>query len=350
MSRQGIGLVIGDTVAVAAGLAPDGTEWRVAQPVAVCPPSGSATVELLLAGDEAEAAGVGSLLAAPRRWGYVTGSAAVAGDLLAALLSTVRQQVPPAWLERPSYPPVLVLSHRVTAAAAEVVAQAAMDAGWGRVRIVSELAALAALQLTLADEETVSVACEHGAWVDEATFAGVPAEGGYLLALTALTAQRGGGSQPPTELPGPPDTEPRSQPAPPSEAHLARGTRPVEAQLARGGARLAACQERVTLTVAPGLPVMISLVADDGAAVVLGPAGEPARYMRALQPPHPDGSLIRLTAAGQVLFEAVVEPVPDAAGPWLLQLDVAEGGRGDISVTAADGTTLVNRPFLIRLP
>lgn len=328
--------MIGDTVAVAAGLAPDGTEWRVAQPVAVCPPSGSATVELLLAGDEAEAAGVGSLLAAPRRWGYVTGSAAVAGDLLAALLSTVRQQVPPAWLERPSYPPVLVLSHRVTAAAAEVVAQAAMDAGWGRVRIVSELAALAALQLTLADEETVSVACEHGAWVDEATFAGVPAEGGYLLALTALTAQRGGGSQPPS--------------GPPSEAQLARGTPPVEAQLARGGARLAACQERVTLTVAPELPLMIGLVADDGAAVVLGPAGEPARYMRALQPPHPDGSLIRLTAAGQVLFEAVVEPIADDAGPWLLQADVAEGGRGDISVTAADGTTLVNRPFLIRLP
>jgi hypothetical protein len=338
VARQGIGLVIGDTAAVAAGLAPDGTEWSVAQPVAVCAPSSSATVDLLLAGDEAKAAGLGSsllvgdeaaaaglgpsLLVAPRRWGYVMGSADVARDLLAALLSTVRQQVSPACLERPSYPPVLVLSHRVTAAAAEVVAQAAMDAGWGKVRIVSELAALAALQLSFIDNETVSVACGHEAWVDEATFAGTQAaEGGYLLELAALSAGR-----------------------------RQEGGAPGEADLARGGARLAACQEQVTLSVAPDLPLTIGLVVDDGAVVVLGPAGEPARYVRALQVPHPDGSLIRLTAAGQVLFEAVVEPVPDDAGPWLLQADVAEGRRGELRVTAADGTIVVNRPFLIRLP
>ncbi|MDB4897839.1 MAG: hypothetical protein JWN15_4101 [Firmicutes bacterium] len=345
MARQGIGLVIGDTAAVAAGLAPDGTEWSVAQPVAVCAPSSSATVELLLAGDEAKTAGLGpSLLAAPRRWGYVTGSPDVARDLLAALLSTVRQQVPPACLERPSYPPVLVLSHRVTAAAAEVVAQAAMDAGWGKVRIVSELAALAVLQASLTDGETVSVACVDGAWVQEATFAGRPTDGGYVLELAALTAQRGGVSPPPSEAPSPAPTEP------PNEVYLARGGAPVETDLARGGARLAACQEQVTLSVAPEFPLMIELVADDGAVVVLGPAGEPARYVRALQVPDPDGSLIRLTAVGQILFEAVVEPVSDDAGPWLLQADVAEGRRGEIRLTAADGTIVVNRPFLIRLP
>lgn len=324
ISQQGIGLAIGDQEAVVAGLNRDGREWIVRMPSVVSAPSRAAGVELLLAGHEAAAAGMEPLLRAPRRWGYLPGEPEVARVLLAALLATMRQQGIP---RETAGQPVVALPHTVGATAADILAGAALDAGWGEVCLVSELAALAAFGLR---EGETRVSAFGGRWVHQAHFRTTREGRATRLALQRLEAALAASP----ELP-PPDA----------------------AALARGAAWISAAGPALHLGVAPEVPLMIGLIGSGDAFLPLLRVGETARVVRALAPPPADGVLLQVAAAAfvegeargyQVLAEGFLEP--DVPGPWLLIFQGLDGLSGEVAVQSPSGATVLQKRFRIRLP
>lgn len=321
---QGIGLAIGDEVAVVAGRSPRRGEWQRSEPAVVAPPSDARRVEVLLAGREALAAGVDPLLDKPRRYGYVTGEAAVATQLFAALLGTLRQQVPPDLLAEPSYPVVLARPHTVPAAVTDVLVEAAAAAGWGRVEVVSELTALAA---NAASGGLRQVRCAAGEWVHEARFE----DGDGLLCLSALQSVR---------------------------AQAGRGDLAPAETVAMGAARLAGPVGRPRAVLDPRLPLRIGMVAGQGRVMFLAPALRPGQFIRALRPPPAQGTRLRLVAGCQEeapacqLLADLFLPAPRGRSdaPWLLSLAVGPDLSGSVSVTAPGLGEVAARPFRIHLP
>lgn len=330
--KQGIGLVIGDEYAVVLGTGSDLGEWAIREPAVVAPPSMSAQLELLLAGTEAVSAGTKPLYQHPRRRGYVPGDSLVARDLLAALFQTLRQEVPPANLAVATSPPVVVLTHTASAVAADVVAQAAAQAGWGKVRIVSELAALAALEAVahhFTGDEILVEAAERS-WVHGAAFLPEASNGKWSLHLRALRAH-------------------------PAAESPSRATPPDELVLARGGACIAA--HAIHFAVDEGLPLTWGLLGPDGRLLPLGLVRPESRLVRAFHPPGPDGALIHLavgcqaeSAACQIVLRAFLDPIGTDPAPWLLTVETGRSHEGEVRVATGDGTTVVHEPFRIRLP
>lgn len=319
---QGIGLAIGDAQAVVAGVGAD--LWQYSEPALVCAASNTAHVELLLAGEEAKSAGLEPLLRTPRRWGYLPGEPAVATELLAALLTTLRQRVPPPLLARPGLAPALALPHTLGATAAAVVVRAAALAGWGEVRLVSELAALAAAQAAPAGSQVVVRAGDRQ-WVHQATFRQASGE---LLELTGLQT-----------LPG-------------------AGGAPDPAALAAGAARLALAPAGRSLRLGPAVKLQLGL-AGAGAVVPLGPLPPAGRLVRALCPPPDDGVHLQLlvgcqdeVAACQPLAEAFLEPqcAAERAQPWLLTVTLGEGLQGELEIRRPGGASPLRHALRIRLP
>ncbi len=314
----GIGLAIGDETTCAAGTTAAG-DWLVSQPSWVSVPGPAARVELLLAGDEAKAAGQEPLLRHPRRWRYVRGEATVGRELLAALLRTLHQCVPPARLA--GMPVALALNHTVSAARAALLREAAAMAGWGEVRLVSELAALAALQ----PGPEARVAASEGSWLYQARFR---CEAGCNLALTGW------------------DT----LPAAPGSAV------PQPEVLAAGAARLAGAPAP---TLDPNLGLQVGLVTGPEQVSPLQQGAGPGESLRALQPPDRSGMLVQLVAGPpnapprtcQLLAEAFLPGRTRRPGqPWLLHVALGADRAGHWAVRDEGGVTLAGDSFQIRLP
>ncbi|MDF2630860.1 MAG: hypothetical protein K0R39_4691 [Symbiobacteriaceae bacterium] len=326
---QGIGLAIGDDFAVAVGFG--GEEgWEVAEPAVVCPPSPGSPVELLLAGREAQAAGQAPLLQSPRRWGYIPGEPAVAKELLTALLMTLHQQILPDLLAQPAFPVVIALSHTLPATVASVMAEAAKAAGWGEVRIVSELAAMAGLHFTPGEPGMVQVDVADRRWRHEGSFQVMLDAGTHRLILESLRSER---SQ---------ETEP-----PPSAHHLARGA-----------ARLSALGPALRLERGQSLPLVLGIALPSGEVLSVGEAAGGEKLVRALTLPDPEGALLRLAVgcqpeagACQIAGEVIMEPDPtDADGPWLLTAQLGAAGLGQAELHRPDGTSVWRQPIEVRLP
>jgi hypothetical protein len=255
----------------------------------------------------------------------------VATELLAALLATLRQQVPPASLERPARPPVLALAHTLSGRQAELVTRAAARAGWGEVRVVSELAALAALQAPPQAQAKVAVSMAGDGLLHTGHFS-VQTDAGLSLVWERLESARAPGAA----GPGPDD----------------------ERNVARGAARLALGAPFAGVTLADALPAELALNRTEGAPISLVPAGRPGRLVRALCPPPPDGAMLELVACAggkpfQLVAQVPLEPTgaPAQGGaPWLLTLTVISPLQGRLQVQTESGASVAEQAFSIRLP
>lgn len=333
VAQRGIGLAMGDQLVMATGQTTAGAWWSRSEPALVCGASMAAELQVLLAGREAVTAGVAPLLQAPRRRGYTGSDPALIRELWIALWTTLRQQLPADAVEPDASRTVLSLPHTTPAAAADLVAEAARQAGWGEVVVVSELLALAAAQAEgSAAAGEVSVKSYDRGWEHQADWSVCMEEGTPRFSLERLTSRLVGAGE--------------------------AGPAPAEEVLARGAALLAA-QEGQVGAIGSALRVQLGVAQGSGQVLPLVELRPGAQVVRAFQPPPVDGALLRFVAglqpdlaACQTVAETWVERAPaDRAGePWLLRIHCSAGLSGELILEPPGDRPPIQMPFAVRLP
>jgi hypothetical protein len=325
----GLGLAIGDQEAAVAGWDHQGGAWVLSEPALVSAIDESGQVELLLAGRETEQSAAPVLLQNPRQVGYAPGRPEIGQSLLAALLVTLRLQLPPQNSLRQGGTPVLVLPHTLSQARAEVVLRAAAEAGWGQVTPVSELTALAAFQAGPADGE-ITVAVPAAGWVHTGQFTVSRQDGVVHITLVRLTTVRPSGAAPPLNT----------------------------CDLALGAARIST--GAVVVAAAPQLSLTLMVVADGRPLCSFGSVHRTGRAIRALGAIRREGTVLQLAAgwqnelaACQVVGELAVDQPERLGGggpDLLLDIEVQHPLHGVWGLRTPDGKIVRMQSYRVRLP